>query len=158
MVSITDAFLVYSFMKRLVLPFNKWPAYKAGIIDAKGNVIKKRNTLNNTELAAWGRFDIMIANLKKLIARLPGGSTMIASTAAAAFLFRECRDIPEDNVALLEERFSNHFGVQLLSEDVAANVASSGAVAALDDNPPGRAALKTARRIMKRKSPVEKGV
>jgi len=151
MVSITDAFLVYSFMKRLVLPFNQWPAYKLGIIDEKGNALKKRRSLSSTEAASWGRYDVMIANLKRLIARLPGGSTMIASTAAAAFLFRECKDLPEDDAMLLEDKFTSHFGVQLISEDVAVNNASSGAVAALDNNPPKKATLKDIRKVMKRK-------
>jgi hypothetical protein len=148
MVTITDAFLVYSFMKRLVLPFKQWPAYQHGIIDAKGKVLKKRNTLNDAEQAVWGRYDIMIANLKKLIAKVPGGSSMIGSAAAAAFLFKECKDIDVEDEVLFEQRFNEHFG--MIVEDMAVNNASSGAVAALDDNPPKKTTLKNVRRIMKR--------
>lgn len=151
MVSVTDAFLVYSFMKRLVLPFKKWPAYQLGIIDERGEVIKKRRTLNDTERAAWGRYDIMIANLKKLIAKIPGGSSMIGSAAAAAFLFRECKDIPEEDSVLLEERFNQHFG--MIVEEVAANNAGAGNVAGIDNNPPRKATLKDVRRVLKRKAP-----
>lgn len=151
MVSVTDAFLVYSFTKRLVLPFKQWPAYKHGIIDEHGNVLKKRSTLNDTERANWGRYDIMIANLKKLIAKIPGGSSMIGSAAAAAFLFKECKDIDEEDQTLLEQRFVDHFN--LLNEEVAANNAGSGNIAALDNNPPKRTTMKDLRRILKRKAP-----
>lgn len=152
MASITDAFLVYSFIKRLVLPFNKWPAYKHGIIDEFGNVLKKRASLNTTERGAWGRYDIMIANLKKIIAKIPGGHSMIGSAAAAAFLFKECKDLDAEDANLLEQKFNNHFS--MIIEEVAANNASSGAVAALDDNPP-KTNLKRVRSMIKRK-PVTK--
>lgn len=148
MAGITDAFLVYSFMKRLVLPFKQWPAYKHGIIDDKGKVLKKRATLNDIEKATWGRYDIIIANLKKLIAKIPGGGSMIGSAAAAAFLFKECKDIDIEDEMLIEQKFNEHFG--MLIEEVAVNNASSGAVAALDDNPPGKTTLKKMRRMIKR--------
>lgn len=149
MAGITDAFLVYSFVKRLVMPFDKWPAYQHGIIDSNGNVLKKRRSLNQTELASWGRYDVMIANLKKLIAKVPGGSSMIGSTAAAAFLFKECMDLRAEDDVILEQRFNAHFNV--LNEDIPTNNASSGAVAALDNNPPGKPTLKRVRQIIKRK-------
>lgn len=151
MAGITDAFLVYSFMKRLVLPFNKWPAYKAGVIDEHGNVLKTRKSLTQQELRSWGRYDIMVANLKKLIAKIPGGSSMIGSTAAAAFLFKECMDLKADDDLILESRFNKYFEQILLSEDVAVNNASSGNVAALDNNPPTKkATLPMLRRIIKK--------
>lgn len=149
MAGITDAFLVYSFIKRLVMPFNKWPAYQHGIIDEHGNVLKKRRSLNQAELASWGRYDIMIANLKKLIAKIPGGGSMIGSAAAAAFLFKECRDLQAEDDVLLEQRFHAHFNV--LNEDIPVNNASSGAVAALDNNPPKKTTLRNVRKLMKRK-------
>jgi len=34
-----DLFLVYQFMKRLITPFEKWPAFKLGIIDKDGKVL-----------------------------------------------------------------------------------------------------------------------
>jgi len=152
MASVTDAFLVYSFIKRLVLPFKQWPAYKHGIIDEFGTVLKKRASLNTTERGAWGRYDIMIANLKKLIAKVPGGHSMIGSTAAAAFLFKECMDLQAEDEMILEERFNQHFSMIL--EEVAVNNASSGAVAALDDNPP-KTNLKKVRSMMKRSRPAQ---
>lgn len=152
MAGITDAFLVYSFIKRLVMPFDRWPAYKHGIIDEHGNVLKKQRTLNQTERAAWGRYDIMIANLKKLIAKVPGGGSMIGSAAAAGFLFKECRDLQETDGIILEQRFNQYFGI--LTEEVPANNASSGAVAALDNNPPKKTTLKNVRKMMKRKYPI----
>lgn len=158
MAGVTDAFLVYSMVKRLAVPFKKWPAYKLGIIDASGHVLKRKATLTTPEERdAWGRYDIMIANLKKLIAKVPGGSSMIGSAAAAAFLFKECRDIDAEDGVLLEQKFNQHFGVLL--EDmgaIPANNVGGGQVAALGVGPNGepskRTTLPKLRQIMKRKS------
>jgi hypothetical protein len=85
-----DLFLVYSFIRRLATPFKEWEAYKLGIIDENGNILKKRkDLLLKKERDAFGIFDIMILNLKKLLAKVPGGSTRLASYAAALYLIRE---------------------------------------------------------------------
>lgn len=87
---IIDLWLVYQFIRRLATPFNEWEAYKLGIIDENGNVLKKRKELRDErERRAFGIFDVMILNLKKLLAKIPGGSTRLASYAAALYLIRE---------------------------------------------------------------------
>lgn len=86
---IVDIFLVYQFIRRLVTPFTEWEAYKLGIIDADGNVLKPRDSLNTTEKQAWGYFDVLVANLKKLLGKIPAGKSAIASYAAAILLLKE---------------------------------------------------------------------
>jgi len=57
MSSIVDLFLVYQFITRLVTPFNQWNAYKLGIINDQGKVLRKRATLSTPEeKSAWGYF------------------------------------------------------------------------------------------------------
>lgn len=85
-----DLWMVYSFIRRLVTPFAEWEAYKLGIIDERGNVLKKRKELRRqAEVRAFGVFDVMILNLKKLLEKLPAGQTRLASYAAALWLIRE---------------------------------------------------------------------
>lgn len=85
---VVDAYLVYSFIRRLVTPFEKYPAYTAGLIDKDGNFLKSRNRFTPDERKALPMFDIMIINLKKLIAKFPFGKTRIATIAAALMLLR----------------------------------------------------------------------
>lgn len=153
--TIADAALTYALMKRLVTPFDKWPAYEQGIIDADGKVLKKRNTLDPQEKKAWGRFDILTANIKKIIHKVPGGQTRLGSLAAAAFLFKEGIDIT--SLSGFESSLE-----QYLNEDgVAANAVGGGAVAGLGvgaqgEPPMGRnAQLKRIKGMMKRKSNVD---
>ena len=127
---VVDLFLVYQFIRRLATPFNKWEAYKLGIIDEKGKVlIKKKNFTTKAQSNAWGRFDILVANLKKLLAKVPGGSSRIASYAAALYLIREHKHFTEestlnedlseqdiDNIVLEFHSRYNHY--TMLVEDV----------------------------------------
>jgi len=96
---VVDLFLVYQFIRKLTTPFEKWEAYKLGIIDEKGNIlIKRKNFLQKKQRDAFGIFDLMILNLKKLLAKVPGGSSRLASYAAALFLIKEFNEFSEDSL------------------------------------------------------------
>ncbi len=101
---VVDLFMVYQFIRRLATPFEKWPAYKEGIIDKNGKVLIKSKDLNTKkQRAAWRIFDRMIANLKKLLAKVPGGSSKLASYAAALFLIREYKAFTDEDMFLNED-------------------------------------------------------
>ena len=101
---VVDLFLVYQFVRRLATPFEKWDAFEQGVIDKDGKVLIKRKKFTTAaQRKSWGVFDIMIANLKKILAKVPGGSSRLASYAAALYLIKE----------------HNHFTDEtLLSEDM----------------------------------------
>jgi hypothetical protein len=87
---IIDTYFLYEFLKRLTTPFNKTEAYKLGIIDESGKILKKRSQLKTRkERKAFTIFDLLAWNLKKIIERLPFGKTRLASYAAAVFLIKE---------------------------------------------------------------------
>lgn len=96
---IVDLFLVYQFIKRLATPFDKWEAYKQGVIDEKGNILKKGKQRNTrAEQESFGKFDLLVLKLKKLLAKVPGGSSRLASYAAALFLIKEWKHFSEDSL------------------------------------------------------------
>ena len=110
---VVDLFLVFNFIKRLVTPFTKWEAYKEGIIDEKGNIlIKRKDFVKNSQRSAFGIFDQMILNLKKLLGKLPGGQTKLASYASALWLIREQQRIEATNY-LTEESVEEDLEVAL---------------------------------------------
>ena len=83
---IADKVLAYQFIRKLTTPFIQWPAYHLGLIDERGNFLKKYDTLNSNERNALGYTDIMIINLKKWIARIPGGGSRLGTIAATLVL------------------------------------------------------------------------
>ncbi|MBT9159057.1 MAG: hypothetical protein DDT26_00306 [Dehalococcoidia bacterium] len=127
-----DLFTTYQFIRRLVLPFNKWKAFELGVIDADGNVLKPRSERTQSEKDAWGYFDVLAANLKKLLGKLPGGKSSIATYSAAFLLLNEAHEIDTD------EKLLTAFldALKLVEDGVVTNVAASGEVAGLTGDPP----------------------
>ena len=90
--------LVYTlrFLRLLTTKFEDTTAYKLGIIDAKGDKVKKPQT--QEEKSAYNAFHRLVFNLKKLLAKVPGGSTKFASYAAALFLIKEHLQLSEKSI------------------------------------------------------------
>ena len=95
---VVDLFLVYQFIRRLATPFDKWDAYKEGVIDDKGNILIKKKDRDSKQKKAFGVFDVMVRNMKRILAKLPGGSTKLASYAAALFLIKEHKAFTEESL------------------------------------------------------------
>ena len=85
-----NLFLVYQFIRRLATPFDEWEAFDLGIIDDEGEILISRKKLKTVrEKEAFGAYDLMILNLKKMLEKVPGGNRRLASYAAALYLLKE---------------------------------------------------------------------
>ena len=102
-----DAFITFRFLKLLVTPFNKTEAFKLGIIDERGKVLRKYKTLAKIEERnSYTILHRLVFNIKKLIEKLPGGKSRLASYAAALFLIKEhVREYQDSDGILLEKEF-----------------------------------------------------
>ena len=102
-----DAFITFRFLKLLVTPFNKTEAFKLGIIDERGKVLRKYKTLAKIEERnAYTILHRLVFNIKKLLEKLPGGKSRLASYAAALFLIKEhVREYQDSDGILLEKEF-----------------------------------------------------
>jgi len=107
----SDLYGLFTFLKRLTTPFNETLAYQLGIIDAKGKVLRKRSTLTTREeKGSYTLMDTLIFNMKKLMAKVPFGSTKLASYAASLFLLKEQKNYQLlINQEKLEEHFTNFY-------------------------------------------------
>jgi len=139
---VMDLFLIYQFIKRLTTPFDQTDAFKLGLIDKDGKKLRKAET--SEEKAAMTYFDRLIFNLKRLLGKVPGGSSRIGSFAAALLLIKESAD-PKGHYTdeeLTEElletmdmlKKSSHLKLHELLEDAPAN-ATGAAVAGTGDDP-----------------------
>jgi hypothetical protein len=101
--------LVYTirFLKLLVTPFEKMGAYKAGIIDADGKKNPDFNTLKTDDREAYRThytpFIRLVINLKRIMAKAPGGQSVIARYGAALALIREHGELSDDRVMQIHE-------------------------------------------------------
>ena len=106
--SLTDTYMAYQFIKRLNTPFQNWDAFKLGVIDDTGHALIKRSLLTQEQRNTWGRFDVLVANLKRLLAKLPGGSTKLATIAATVLLLKET-ELDENDVDMIAESLDNYY-------------------------------------------------
>lgn len=126
--SILDSYFVYQFVKRLVKPFNKWDAYKTGVIDENGEILVPEEKRTLEQKRSFKYYDLLVRNLKRALAKIPGGSSRIATYSAAVWLLRE--DFHNYDLEKLEENF-----FQYLKEEIAANNANPQFIAGLDEPP-----------------------
>ena len=88
--SAVDVYVAYKFVKILSTPWKKTDAYKLGIIDDEGKVLKKSKELETSqERKAYTIFHRLIWNVKRLLDKLPPTRTRIGSFAAALWMLRE---------------------------------------------------------------------
>ena len=90
-----DLLITYRIVKLLVTPWKEQAAYKYGIIDDNGKVLRKTKTLVTAkEKDSYTILHRFVFNLKRLLGMLPGGKTKFASYATAlALLLKENKDI-----------------------------------------------------------------
>jgi len=86
---VVDIFMIYQFIKRLATPFNRWDAYKSGVIDQRGNIKVLERRRDRKQKESFKIFDLLVLRLKKLLEKIPGGKTRLASYAAALMLIKE---------------------------------------------------------------------
>ena len=102
-----DALITFRFLKLLVTPFNKTKAYELGIIDERGKNLIKSRDLNTIEMRnSYTILHKLVFNIKKLIEKLPGGKSRLASYAAALFLIKENTELSD--FKLLEKEFHKY--------------------------------------------------
>lgn len=101
--------LVYTirFLKLLVTPFEKTEAFKAGIIDKDGKRNKEFNTNSIDDREAYRShytpFHRLVYNLKRLMAKVPGGQSVVARYGAALALIKEHGELSDKRLMEIHE-------------------------------------------------------
>ena len=110
-----DLFVTYRFLKLLTTPFEKTDAFNLGIIDEKGNRIKKPNStkpaveLSTTELKnSYTILHKLVFNIKKIFEKVPGLRTKVGTYAAALFLLKDTFRESVDDKDIFEKEFMKY--------------------------------------------------
>ena len=110
-----DLFVTYRFLKLLTTPFEKTDAFKLGIIDEKGNRIKKPKSsrpavdLTTTELKnSYTILHKLVFNIKKIFDKVPGLRTKVGTYAAALFLLKDTFKESVEDPDVFEKEFMKY--------------------------------------------------
>jgi hypothetical protein len=113
---VMDLYFVYKFAKFIALPWEEWPAFKLGIIDDAGNVIKRTRT-SSEEKNNYTLFHRLLRKLKQLLEKVPGMKSKIGKAVAAYFLFKEGMVKHGANGELLDEAFMEYINDTMSLEE-----------------------------------------
>jgi len=145
-----DSYLLYQFLRRLVVPFTDLDAYKFGLIDKDGKRLRKPQT--KEERDSDRPFDRLVLNLKRIMALIPPGRTYLGTVAMALFLLREQdhalfwltrpMGLQEALDRIMVSLSDNSTPVpavilEMLAEDAPTNAAGRGQVAGIGVGPQG---------------------
>jgi hypothetical protein len=87
--NILSAYLAYKLIELLSQPFEKWKAYKLGLIDEDGYTVRK--PLLSDEKMAFGLFEKIIRNIRQKMAKVVGPSKA-AALLSTIYLIKENGD------------------------------------------------------------------
>ena len=118
-----DLFVTYRFLKLLTTPFEKTDAFKYGIIDNKGNRIKKEGSDQPAKVLATADMQNsytilhkLVFNIKKIFEKVPGLRTKVGTYAAALFLLKDTFKESVNDPDMFEKEFMKYLkeeGVEL---------------------------------------------
>ena len=149
---VIDNLIALRVLYLLVTPFDKTEAFKRGVIDKDGKLLVKVKDQTPEQRQAYDYLDRMVFNLKRLIGKIPGGKSILASYVAALYLIKEDTKMSaselefrfnsimskiEDGVVLVEETILVEKFLKDLEEDGApAGVGGGGQVGVPSSNSP----------------------
>jgi len=121
--SAADFVYTIRFLKLLTTPFEKMGAFEIGLIDKDGNVDKKKKEElklsmdGRVELSThWTSFIRLVVNIKKLMAKAPGGKSVVARYGAALFLIKESGNLNDKQIQKIHDETGINI-LDVLAED-----------------------------------------
>jgi len=112
-----DLFVTYRFIKLLVTPFDKTPAFKLGIIDKDGNRVMEKTVsrgmqptvlIGDEQKSAYTILHKLVFNIKKIFGKVPGLRTKLGTYAAALFLLKDTFKESVDDPDMFEKEFMKY--------------------------------------------------
>ena len=117
-----NLYFIYKFLRILTTPWESTDAFKLGIVNEKGKILKKHRKLKlDKEKEAYTLMHRLVWKLKRLIEKVTFGKSRLASYAAALWLIKEEKsfygndeELQESFLSFLETDWKN--GALILKE------------------------------------------
>jgi len=103
-----DLFVAYRFLRILTTPWEDQDAFKFGIIDDNGKLLRKANTLKtDEEKKSFTLLHRLVFNLKRIMNKIPLVRSKLGTYATALFLLKQSVVADEEEGAMIERTFIN---------------------------------------------------
>ena len=108
-----DLIITFRFIKLLVTPWKKTPAFNEGVIDADGKLLVKGKDQTSAQKKTYTSFHKLVFNIKRLMEKVPFGKSRIASYAAALYLLKEEHGMAEEDILKVLEDLGHNTAIDL---------------------------------------------
>ena len=133
-----DLLITYRIMKLLVTPFDKQEAFKYGIIDNKGKVLRKFSTITDSkEKRSYTILHRFVFNLKRILQKAGLGGRLGTFAVALATLIRENKEF-EQHQKLIESTVVKYLKEQDLYSELLQEEGDIVGYVPLNDEPVNR--------------------
>ena len=103
-----DLFVAYRFLRILTTPWEDQDAFKFGIIDKDGKLLRKENRLKtDEERKSFTLLHRLVFNLKRILHKIPLVRSKIRTYATALFLLKQSVVTDEEEASMIEKTFAN---------------------------------------------------
>ena len=103
-----DWFVVYRFLRILTTPWEEQEAFKHGIIDKDGKLLRKHNTLKKEEeKKSFTLLHRLVFNLKRILHKVPIVKSKLGTYATALFLLKQHFADQVEEEEIIERTFKN---------------------------------------------------
>ena len=133
-----DLLITYRIIKLLVTPFDKQEAFKYGIIDKKGKVLRKWSTIiKPQEKKSYTILHRFIFNLKRILQKAGLGGKLGTFAVALATLIREHQEF-EEHQKLIESTIIKYLKQENLYSEILQEEGDIVGYVPLNDEPVNR--------------------
>lgn len=118
--NIVDTIIIFRILKKLTTPWEKTDAFKTGLIDKNGKILVKKKERTPEQKKAFTLLDRMVFNLKRLLAKVPGGKSQLGSYVAALALIKEYveQEANKETATALMEKLEEHKFIPKQKHDI----------------------------------------
>lgn len=112
--TVADSVYAYRFIRLMLKSFSEWDAYKLGLIDERGGVLRRPKT--DDEKKAYTPFHAAIRSFKRTMQTVPGAAgltSMAASLSAISSRF----GLTESDISLIAKELNNPIFEAVVSGD-----------------------------------------
>ena len=103
-----DLFVAYRFLRILTTPWEDQDAFKFGIIDKDGKLLRKVNTLKtDEEKKSFTLLHRLVFNLKRILHKVPLVKSKLGTYATALFLLKQSVVTDDEESSMIEKTFTN---------------------------------------------------
>lgn len=103
-----EYYILYRLIRALSTPYTSWPAYEAGVINDKGDIITPAKFRTSRQNGAFSKTDLIALKFRRQFAKSGSSINPLMTTTAALMLIKEGNEISDETIEYISEAIIFH--------------------------------------------------